>query len=401
MNFYDYIGMDPTVFLAKYLEAGLVQRGTHDTFPLDMYTYTRQTVYENNWDSVTSKCRGIIVNRDTLEIIARPFEKFHNYGAVVGYYAGAGGPTAAGALGEPVIWEKMDGFLCTAYPWDGRNYIASKGSFHSPHAKWATAEFNRAIVKKGYSVDGGPLREGHTLVFEGLNKDLRIVVDYGKRQELVLLAVINNETGEELEPEKLREFAKSAGFSLPLQNNLTLAEATRRTLRDQPEGEPQEEGFVATWYRDGQPPFRLKIKYVEYLRLHRLVTGMSPKNIWETLSQGLDVSEYVNNSTPWFKAWFEKWQRAFMVEYSRIDFAGRRLYNAAQDYVARVYPLGYNTLNELKDARKVFADYVNVQNKEYAGVAFAILDGKQVAPIIWKKVKRLAKNAHTLRDATQ
>jgi hypothetical protein len=55
----------------------------------------------------------------------------------------------------------------------------------------------------------------------------------------------------------------------------------------------------------------------------------------------------------------------------------------------------------LKDARKVFADYVNVQNKEYAGVAFAILDGKQVAPIIWKKVKRLAKNAHTLRDATQ
>jgi len=29
VNFYDYIGMDPTVFLAKYLEAGLVQRGTH------------------------------------------------------------------------------------------------------------------------------------------------------------------------------------------------------------------------------------------------------------------------------------------------------------------------------------------------------------------------------------
>ena len=39
-----------------------------------------------------------------------------------------------------------------------------------------------------------------TPVFEGLCRDLGIVVDYKDRQGLVLLSVINNKTGEEPEP---------------------------------------------------------------------------------------------------------------------------------------------------------------------------------------------------------
>ena len=83
MNFYSYIRKTPTEFQTEYINTGLVDIASHDTFPLDLYTYGRKTVHENLWDGVTSKCRGIIVHRETGEIVARPFEKFHNFGSTV------------------------------------------------------------------------------------------------------------------------------------------------------------------------------------------------------------------------------------------------------------------------------------------------------------------------------
>src|SRR5208282_1007802 len=161
MNFADYIGIGPEDFRMYYLNTGLVQVSHHHEFPLSIYTYGRKAVYENVWDNVTTKCRGIIVNRETGDIVARPFEKFFNYGSGqqsaedVGFVEGNG-------YAEPVVWEKMDGFMCTAYSWGGKNYIASKGSFHSIHAKWATAEYNHKIVEGGYSPEGGPIIQGWT-----------------------------------------------------------------------------------------------------------------------------------------------------------------------------------------------------------------------------------------------
>lgn len=397
MNFYSYIGKTPTEFLTEYINTGLVDIASHDTFPLDLYTYGRKTVHENLWDGVTSKCRGIIVHRETGDVVARPFLKFHNYGSVF-----LTGEDEAASMGEPVIWEKMDGFMCTQYVWEGRNYIASKGSFHSPHAKWATKEFNRAIVKVGH-VDGGSLREGWTLMFEGLNRDLRIVVDYGQRQELVLLAVINNETGEELRPNELREFAKSIGFSTPKLFDISIATATRITLATgigtHGTGNEVDEGFVLTWYQNGRPPFRLKLKYVEYLRLHRMVTGMNPKAIWEVLSQGQNLDEYVNYSTPWFKEFFLKWQRVLVSAHMQIWLDANKLYQHAQAAVEKKFPEGFATPQELHEGRKYFAQ--TVSDSELSSLAFAILDGKDLKPLIWKRVKGLTRNAHALRDASQ
>jgi len=123
---------------------------------------------------------------DTEEIIARPYEKFFNLGT-------SGMPeTEIGAVpSEPdILYEKMDGFLCTLYSWEGVEYMASKGSFDSPHAKWATAQYRKQKV-------GDAWLPGWTPVFEGLTKNRRIVVDYGGREELVLTGVVHIETGEQ------------------------------------------------------------------------------------------------------------------------------------------------------------------------------------------------------------
>lgn len=121
MNFFTYLGIDPATFALQYLETDLVQVQHHDTLPLDIFCYGRKAVKEDHWDKVTTRCRGHVVNRLTGEIVARPFEKFHNYGSTA---AETADPLYAVNLTEhPVIWEKLDGFLCTAYTFEGKRML--------------------------------------------------------------------------------------------------------------------------------------------------------------------------------------------------------------------------------------------------------------------------------------
>jgi hypothetical protein len=387
VNFFTYIGITPAQFLEQYVEPGYVSQQNHSEFPLSIFAYSRKTVQEQKWDAVTSKCRGIVVDYLTGEIVSRPFEKFHNYGSTQaeGF--------AFHPVAEPVIWEKMDGFMSTLYTHNGVDYIASKGSFHSVHAKWATAW----LRKKFGSSLGVPA--GYTAVFEGLHRDLRIVVDYGLRQELVLLALINNETGEEFSPGALIAFADSKGLSFPNLKNATLKTVHDETLLES-SAEGIDEGYVLTWYQKGKPPFRLKLKFIEYLRLHRMVTGVSPKRIWEVLAtnQSSELDEYLKQSTPWFSKFVQKWMSALNAEYKRIDYEALTRYYAVLNEVEKKFLL--TSLNQLHVARKAFAELANTpENKPYAGVMFATLDGKDVSQVIWKMIKPMTSGRNPMVDA--
>jgi RNA ligase len=362
MNFWKYINRSPEQFDRDYLQTKLVTCSKDRGFPLNLYTYGRECVHTNAWDEVITKCRGIIVNRDTGEIVARPFEKFFNLAD-----PNSGFPNATTAE-EPVVWEKMDGFLCTGYKWEGKWWCASKGSFHSPHAKWATAQIQKSPEWP----------EGYTPVFEGITSNLRIVLDYGKREELVLLALVNNETGEELNPYSLTIWASKNGLSTPRDYHMTYEEAYAQSLEDV----TGEEGFVLTWYRQGQTPYRLKLKYVDYLRLHRLITGVSPKRIFEAMRDGFqaDIDEMLNNSTPGFKHFVTKWKGAIEAEYVRIDTEAKRIFLAASE------DLKYMDANFVQLKKEYALRFTRPENKEFEAVCFAMLNGKRVSEVIWKKV---------------
>ena len=394
MNFYDYIKMPQAEFEEKYINTRLVMRNEHPTFPLYIYAYGREAVHEQVWDYVTMRCRGIIVHKDTGEIIARPFEKFFNYGTANMPETDPTDWTVFGLsdrwkVNEPTVWEKVDGFLCTGYKWDGRWYVASKGSFTSPHAKWATNWL------QGHGWLNMYLPNSKTPVFEGICSGLRIVVDYGAREEMVLLALIDNETGEEMPPDQLKLWAKCVNVSVARQHDITMQEAHQNTYD---ESVKNKEGYVLTWYRTGQPPFRLKLKFADYLRLHRLVTGVSPKHILEVLRNGwtTELDEYFNASTPWFSHFVTKWKRAIEGEYERIEEASWKRYDQLKPILVN------RTLNNLGVIRKEYATEVNKsENVEFSGVLFAMLDGKDYKQVIWKKVKNapFMKGGHTLVDA--
>lgn len=394
MNFYTYIGKSKTDFEREYLGVAhgqyastytrLVNKVEHMEFPLDLYTYSRTAIHEQHWDGVVSKCRGVIVNRDTGDVVARPFEKFHNYGSDLDFQTET--YDDIGDL-QPVVWEKLDGFLCTLYTWKGVDYIASKGSFHSVRAKWATA-----WIRKKYGQTMG-VPPGLTPVFEGLCRDLGIVVDYKDRQGLVLLSVINNETGEEPEPIALVNAGMAYNIDTPRRFDMTLKDAATQTIQD-PTGE-LEEGYVLTWYRDGKPPFRLKMKFIEYLKLHRMVTDVSPKRVWEVLAtnQSSELNEWLQSSPSWFAAFAKKWVTALRAEYDRIAGESHTRFECAEIMLGTHF-------DSSSVRRKAYAlEFNKPGNKEYASVLFALLDKEDVAPVIWKKVKKMTEGVGPMIDA--
>src|SRR5690349_3870846 len=166
----------PRQELAAALDAGHVTRKTHPELPLSIYTYTRTAQYEQIWNRVTTRCRGLVADDATGAIVALPLPKFFNVGEHE-----AGRPYAAPLPDEPFeVYDKVDGSLAVVFHYAGRWRVASKGSFISTQATWGQRHLDAR--------DTSALVPGVTYLAEVLYPQNRIVVDYGDRRDLVLLA---------------------------------------------------------------------------------------------------------------------------------------------------------------------------------------------------------------------
>ena len=222
-------------------------------------------------------------------------------------------------------------------------------------------------------------------MFEGINRNLRIVVDYGEAEELVLLSVVNNQTGEEAEPDMLQDISDLMEVGIPELQSMTWQEAHQQSYD---ETIKNAEGYVLTWYRQGAPPFRLKVKFADYLRLHRMVTGVSPKHILEVLQNGWtsEMNDMLNESTPWFNHFVAKWKRVIETQAMSIECNSKEIYDAARE--ENRVKVGQRPYENIGAERKAYALVFNrPENKKYSGVLFAMLDGKDWKKVIWKMIK--------------
>lgn len=182
MKIYDLL--DPRL-LNEMLDEGMVRKQYHPTEPLAILNYTERATYSKTWNEVTLQCRGLIFNTETQDIVARPFSKFFNYGEH---------PEGAFDLdAEVIVTDKMDGSLAILYwePNSGLPAIATRGSFASPQAKWATAWFRKYA-------DYAFFKRERTYLFELLVGWNRIVLEYDW-EGLVLLGILDTETGHDFD----------------------------------------------------------------------------------------------------------------------------------------------------------------------------------------------------------
>ncbi len=240
--------------LPAMLAGGFVRAQRHPRLPLTIYNYTERAVYEREWNAATRSCRGLVVDDDGT-VCARPWRKFFNR-------AEPGAPE----LGpdEPVVaTDKVDGSLGVLYPADGGWAVATRGSFVSDQARHATALWEREYAPRFTPPTGV------TVLVEIVHPANRIVLDYGDRDELVLLGGVEIATGRTV------DVAGWPGPEAERHPYPTFADALAAPPR------PAAEGLVLYVPRLDE---RIKLKQADYVSLHRLVFGLTTRRVWERLA---------------------------------------------------------------------------------------------------------------------
>jgi len=257
----------PAGALAAAVEAGLVSERRHPTLPLSIYTYTRACQYDGAWDAVTMRCRGLVVD-DGGRVVAWPWPKFFNTGE-----HGQGRPWAPALPDERFeVFDKVDGSLAIVFHYAGAWRVASKGSFISEQAAWGQRWLD--------GCDTSGLRPGVTYLAEVLYPENRIVVNYDGRRDMVLLGGFDAD-GVELPLDELAaDWAPVGGVvrswpALPLSELLAASESN--TL---PDGEEVSGTAAEGWVIRFRSGVRAKVKLAEYVRLHKVLTGVTVRDLW-------------------------------------------------------------------------------------------------------------------------
>ncbi|MGW0750865.1 phosphatase domain-containing protein [Streptomyces sp. NPDC002587] len=260
----------PAQALADSIDAGYVTRKSHPELPLSIYTYTRTAQYERVWNQVTTRCRGLVADDTTGAIVALPLPKFFNVGEHE-----SGQPYAPALPDEPFeVYDKVDGSLAVVFHYADRWRVASKGSFISAQATWA----QRLLDNR----DTAALRPGTTYLAEILYPQNRIVVDYGDRRDLVLLAAFGAD-GTEVPLAEAAPHWEGIGSvvtvwpAMPLDELIALTESNTLPGGARASG-LDAEGFVLR-FASG---VRAKAKLSEYVRLHKVLTGVTERDIWRS-----------------------------------------------------------------------------------------------------------------------
>jgi len=333
--------------LNEYVDKGLVIKQVHPTLPFIIYNYSRECQYNGVWDDITLNCRGLILDFDG-NVIAKPFPKFFNYEEHKP-------EDIPNELFE--VYEKMDGSLGIIYYYNGEWYVATRGSFHSNQAtkgKEMLDKLNQDVLIPGY-----------TYLAEIIYPENRIVVDYGKDEKLVLLGCYNNETGEEVIINNMEGWEVVMKYKTWGEGYDLLKEEISK----------DREGYVIRF----SGGMRMKIKGTEYVRLHKILTNFSTKDIWELLRNNEPLEPFLERVPDEFDKWVKAIIMNLRYSYYSIDERAGKLHDGFR----------YGKFNDRdpEPTKKEFAEYVKQFPKELAAVMFKMWDKQPYDNIIWSMIK--------------
>jgi len=338
--------------LRDNISEGYVSAQRHPKFDLMIYNYTHKAQYDQTWNDVTRQCRGLIIDIDTLRVIARPFPKFFNVGEE---------QAPKFRIDTPVVaTDKLDGSLGILYDYPvmgGKKGIATRGSFTSEQAVRGTQILQR------YS-DWMPA-VGCTYLFEIIYPENRIVCDYKGVNDIFLLDVLETDTGQR---------AVNFAWTFP---GPWVDELPYETYREAVEAPPREgrEGMVIFLPHLNE---RVKLKQDDYVALHRILTGLNAKRVWEAMVEGVKIEDFIEPIPDEFHGWVrETWEGIDdMVE--QIAFA------VWKDFMTILRDLEESHPNQ-DWTRKDFA----LEAKRYPepSLLFMLLDEREIHSVILKGIQ--------------
>lgn len=220
--------------------------------------------------------------------------------------------------------------------------------------------------------------EVRTSLFElSQNKDIRYTPG-----NLVLLGAVENRSGYYHGP---REAAAYLGWTGPVVEVMpykSISEAIANM------GRKNREGYVIRSHN-----FMVKVKEPDYLDLHRLVTNVSPKTVWEQLKAGKSVEQIVSVFPDEFHDYVESMANPLVARYQvRIEAILSEYQRLASKVRAGRAVDGGVTVSR-KEYAKAFTKHPD------ARYFFLLLDNKSIVDVLWAELKpREGKNVRSDAD---
>jgi RNA ligase len=206
------------------------------------------------------------------------------------------------------------------------------------------------------------VNEGWTYIFEIVYRANRIVVDYGETDDLFYLGRVHIASGR-------TESADAAAVRWPGPQAFTFEGRTlARALELEPR--PNAEGVVIHFLRTDT---RVKAKQADYVALHRLITGMNARVVWERIGDGETAESLCQGIPEEFWAWVR--QVAFELEDERDRIIAEA--NAGHERILAALPEDWT--------RKDYA--LAAVKSPYRAWLFNLLDRRDPGPGIWKTLK--------------
>jgi len=333
----------------------LVFRSNHPEYPYSIYKYSQFCTYSGEWNEVTTASRGLILHSETGEIIARPFQKFFNYSE--------GKTPSELMVGDVHVTEKLDGSLGIGFvnP-DGELEISTAGGFQSEQAAHASEVYNER-----YKGEWEP-REGVTYMWEIIYPENRIVVDYGDEDDLYLLGAVDIASGKSYTVDELPEWKwKKAKTYDGFESMEAVVNAPERS---------NAEGYIVHFKDTGA---KVKFKHEEYVRVHRIATGLSEYTLHDLLANGgQDKIEEYRKYAP------EEFLEFIDVSVAKLE----KQYSDEESRIKKAYESFVKSLPADVD-QKSFALAVHKDvPKDLASHMFTLHSGKGIASKkIWDSIK--------------
>jgi RNA ligase len=202
----------------------------------------------------------------------------------------------------------------------------------------------------------------YTFLFEIVYPDNRIVVNYGDMDDLVLLGAVHKERGYYLGPLEAQGILGWEGPVTEVWQYNSFVDALSF---------PDRKGKEGVVIRSGRNI--VKLKQADYVELHRIVTNLSPRTVWQMLGDGRTVDSICADIPDEFH------QYVLDIATDLNNQASDITWRVATEYATIVSILGPGW------SRKDFAQ--KASKSEYKKCLFLKLDGKDIAPVIWQEIK--------------
>jgi len=322
---------------------------------LCIWNYTPRVQYESLWDDITMQCRGLVTNSKG-DVIAEPFGKFFNYEEVIDK--------------DLIPWDseyvhiqdKMDGSLGILFFYDGEWIMSTRGSFTSEQS---IRGFE--ILKSKYNLNN--FVKEVTYLCEIIYPENRIVVNYNC-EKITFLSVTTPEG--ELNWYTACAIFNSSGILEEDVVGSTMVTFNKETFDTYKKlNTSNSEGFVVRFYPSN---FRMKIKFEEYVRLHKILTNVSSRDIWEYLKEDKSFDELLEKVPDEFNSWVKETVKDFVVRYENIEKEYQWIFNKIRNT--------YFEAHQKECNRREFAELA--KRYKHPSILFNMLDGKEYKSIIWK-----------------